>query len=101
MGEDTDTGNVGRLYRVRVGIVAFQHGTDEIMHQMRVRATMTTALGKAQVLIFLIIHAAPGEGANFFRQQMSVVRHFYSLGNFRLRLATGDRKSTRLNSSHV
>src|SRR5690625_5988601 len=88
MGEDTDTGNVGRLYRVRVGIVAFQHGTDEIMHQMRVRATMTTALGKAQVLIFLIIHAAPGDGANFFRQQMSVVRHL-------------DRKSTHLNSSHV
>ena len=85
VGANADAGPVGASHRVWLGIAIFDQGTDEFVHEVRVRTTVTATLDERQMVCIL---NRLGEFANRFRQQMRVVGHFYFTGNFVLRLTS-------------
>src|SRR5690606_38703435 len=57
MRQNPDTGDVGGLRSIRIGLPVLYQRVEKLIHQMRVRPTVSPTLGKRQMLMLIGIVA--------------------------------------------
>ena len=83
MGAEADTGPVGGLFGVGIGVPVLNERGEKFVDEMRVGTAVTCTLRKAEMGFFgEIVNALRGETANRRRQKFGEIRNLDFLRNF-------------------
>src|SRR5262249_22552729 len=85
VGADPDAGPVGAGRGVRLGVALLHEGTDELVHEVRMRAAVPAALDKRKVLRVVDL-CRLREAADRLGKQVGIVGNLDTRGNLGLRL---------------